>query len=595
MAKRKLIRIAAFVINLINRPFIKHAVILVPVLLLAFYLRLDNVGNWPVRWDEAYSVWSANMDIRVSTERTAGDVHPPLHYWFFHVWVRLAGISEFAIRVQSVLFSLIAITIVYCLTLRLSGQKLAASLALLLITLSPFHIEWSQDARMYALVTMFAALALYAYWRGWPGLLIISGVGAALSHYLGVFSICFIVLHRLVHWRDSIRGSRQFLPAIAVIGAVCLLWIVYAIGSIRQDPGHATFEPFYAYKLMATLFTVNKEVHIGLYYPLVFLNSSLYFLGLLLAWRDNRPAISLIVIGCILPPFVISALALPFFPFHVNFLSSRYFVIFAPFVFTGYGIGLSAIVRRPMLRIIGIVVCVGLLILYAGSMAEQRDSRYFKDRYRSMMAAVAALNPSRDKVFFVSGGRKPFVYYNLDRVGYDAPKDSGGNPLNVTGVPDRSPDVPAMMKWVFAGFPRFWLIEVEAYKDYPLDARINWIDAHYHRIYHIPIGESNGISLYSRDEKEPLPDSAAIIPPVVTEARPRDQVRIGVPAGMRVDLVHSGQIVDTRLADTWMLHQFDIYPYYFNGLYELRVGDESYAFSITHSREFPGVASDSDN
>ena len=66
-------------INLINRPFIKRTVILVPVLLLAFYLRVDDVGNWPVRWDEAYSVWSGNMDIRVNTERTAGDVHPP-HY-----------------------------------------------------------------------------------------------------------------------------------------------------------------------------------------------------------------------------------------------------------------------------------------------------------------------------------------------------------------------------------------------------------------------------------------------------------------------------------------------------------------------------------
>ena len=582
-------------INLINIPFIKRTVILVPVLLLAFYLRVDDVGNWPVRWDEAYSVWSGNMDIRVNTERTAGDVHPPLHYWFFHVWVRLAGITEFAIRVQSVLFSLIAITIVYCLTLRLSKQKLAATLALLLITLSPFHIEWSQDARMYALVTMFAALALYAYWRGWPRLLIIAGIGAALSHYFGAFVICIIVLHRVIHWRESIPGHRQFLLAITVIGAVCLLWIVYAIGQIRQDPGHATFEPFYAYKLMATLFTVNKETHIGQYYPIVLLNTSLYILGLLLGWRDNRRAISLIVIGCLLPPIAISALALPFFPFHVNFLSTRYFIIFAPFVFAGYGIGLSAILRRRMLRIIGIVVCVGLLILYADLTSEKRNARYFKDEYRSMMAAVAALNTSRDKVFFISGGRKPLAYYYLDRVGYDVPKDSGGNPLNVTGVPDRSPDVPAMMEWVFAGFPRFWLIEIEAYKDYPLKARINWIDAHYHRIYHIPIGGSNAISLYSRDEKEPLPDSAAIIPPMVTEARPGDQVRIGVPAGMRVDLVHSGQTVDTRLANTWMLHQFDIYPFYFNGLYELRVADESYAFTITRSQEFPGVASDNDN
>ena len=576
---------------LVKRPII-HLIFLIIALLLAFYLRVDDVGNWPVRWDEAYSVWTANMDIRVSTERTAGDVHPPFHYWFFYVWVRLAGVTEFAIRVQSVLFSQIAIAIVYSFTLRLSKQKIAASLALLLITLSPFHIEWSQDARMYALVTMFAALALYAYWRDWPRLLIFAGIGVALTHYLGAFVICFIMLHRVIHWRDCIRGRRQFLVAIAVIGAVCLLWFVYAIGLIRQDPGLATFEPSYSYKLMATLFTVNKEVHIGLYYPKVFLNSSLYCLGLFLAWRDDRRATALIVIGCLLPPFVISALALPFFPFHVNFLSSRYFVVFAPFVFAGYGIGLSAILRRRMLKTLGMVVCVGLVFHYADLTSQKRDARYFKDEYRSMMAALAALNASREKVFFISGKPKPIAYYNLDRVGYDVPKDGGGNPLNVTGVPDHSPDVPAMMESVFAGFPRFWLIEIEPYKDYPLNARIDWIDVHYHRVYHIPVGENNGISLYSKDEYEPLPDSSAIIPPVVTEARPGDQVRIGVPAGMRVDLVHSGQTVDTHLADTWMLHQFDIYGYYFNGLYELRVADESFAFTITHSQDFPGFSSE---
>ena len=146
-----------------------------------------------------------------------------------------------------------------------------------------------------------------------------------------------------------------------------------------------------------------------------------------------------------------------------------------------------------------------------------------------------------------------------------------------------------MMEWVFAGIPRFWLIEIEAHLDEPLDARTDWIKERYHgRVYDIPVGW-NGISFYSLDENDAMdPIIETIIPPVVTEARPADQVRIGVPASMRVDLVHSGQTVDTHIADTWMLHQFDIYSFYFNGLYELRVADESYSFAITHSQDFPG-------
>ena len=65
-------------------------------------------------------------------------------------------------------------------------------------------------------------------------------------------------------------------------------------------------------------------------------------------------------------------------------------------------------------------------------------------------------------------------------------------------------------------------------------------------------------------------------------------MRIGVPAGFKVDLVHSGQIIDSRIADTWMLHQFDVYAFYFNGDYALHVADERYPFKITHSQDFPG-------
>ena len=146
---------------------------LVLALLLAFHLRMDAVGDWPLRWDEAFSVWFGQMGLVEGTIKTADDIHPPLYFWLLHVWLRLAGISEFAIRALSVFLGLLTIAVVHSLTLHLSRRKLAAALAVLLITLSPFHIAWSQDARMYPLVTMFAGLVLYTYikdtLRKWGG------------------------------------------------------------------------------------------------------------------------------------------------------------------------------------------------------------------------------------------------------------------------------------------------------------------------------------------------------------------------------------------------------------------------------------------
>ena len=562
-----------------------HKILVVLILLLAFLLRIDDVGNWQVRWDEAFSVWESQMGFFELSAYTAGDVHPPLYYWVLHVWMRLTGTSEFAVRALSVFFGLLSTVFVYSITLQFSKRKLIAALAILLIALSPFHIRWSQDARMYAIATMFTGMAVYAYWRGWARLLVIGGIGTVLSHYFGAIVLGIIILHRLLHWREIRHGRRQWISAIAFIVAVCMLWGVYAVGLMRKDPGFATFDPQMTFKLMSTMFAVGDSHYMYTHFPYILVIATVFFIGLALNWHENRRATTLIVLGSILPPVAISIFSLPFIPVHVNSLQERYFIIFAPFVFAGYGIGLAAIMRRQ--RLVGMVMCAGLLILNTVVVAAKRDEKYLQDYYRSMMATVAAFTGANDKVFFTSGGRKPVVYFYLDRVGYDVPKNAYAEPINVTGIPRNSNDVSSMMEWVFASADRFWLIEIEAHLDEPLDARTNWINKNYHRIYHIPVGW-NGISFYSKNINDTIPELDLIIPPVVTEARPGDQIRIGVPAGTKVDLFHSGQIIDTHVAETWMLHQIDIYPFYFNGYYELRVADESYPFVITHSQDFPG-------
>ncbi len=564
-----------------------RGLLLVLVLLLAFYLRIDDLGNWPVRWDEAFSVWEAQMGFVEGTDFTARDVHPPLYFWLLHIWVRLTGSSEFAIRMLSVLPSLITILVVYAITLRLSRQRLAALLAMLLITTSPYHIHWSQDARMYALATLFTSLTIYAFLRSRTRLFVISGILSVLSHYYGAIVVAVIVLHEAMFGRER-RARRQWYAAAAVISAVFMVWGAYTIGLMRKDPSLATFDPQAAFLMMAGVFSVNSSTHLGAYNLHVMIVTIIFFAGLFLNWRIHPRATSLIIFGCLLPPTVITLLGLPIVPIHINALQERHVSVFAPFVFSGFGIGLAAMLGRRWLRPAVAVIILGLLALNVTLLHKRADNRYFKDDYRSMMMAVAAFTSADDRVYFISGGRRPLVYYHLDQAGYDVPKNIYAEPVNVTGIPRSSEsDVSDMMNWIFAGIDRFWLIEIEAHLDQPLDAPLDWIKDNYHRIYHIPVAW-NGISFFSNDENDTIPTIDAIIPPVITEARPGDLVRIGVPAGATVELFHSGQTIDSHVAETWMLHQFDIYPFYFNGYYELRVADQRYPFVITHSQDFPG-------
>ena len=567
-------------------------------ILLAFFLRIDDVGEYAVRWDEAFSVRQAQMDFDLGTEFTARDVHPPLYFWTLHVWIRLTGVSEFAIRSLSLFFSLIGVVAVACFTRRISGNWLAAWIAFALLALSAYHIKWSQDARMYGMTMMFVSLTVYAYIRGRHRLLIAAGIGLLLTHYFGALVFAILTLHRLLFWQKRRAEWRRFIIAIATIAVVCLPWYLYAMGEMRTDANFATFDPKLAYQLFATLYTVSAGTHLYVFEAPVLLISIGFLAVLALHWRNDAYSTALILLGSVLPPLIVTSLALPFIPFHVNGLTERHFAIFFPFVFAGYGTGLALLVQRRRLKMIGILAVVALLMLNAHLASQKRASRYFRDDFRSMMAAVSALSDDESgeplRIFFASGGRNPVVQYHLDRVGFSEPRNAQGSRDNVVGIPTHTEDVPALMERIVAGFPSFWLLSVEAHLDEPHkdtnqpSRRIAWLDQTHTRRFHIPHGWYNGISLYSRvDDSAYIPDLDTIIPPVVSEARPGDFVRIGVPAGNLVELLHGGQVIDSAVADTWQLHQFHIPARYPNGEYELRVADTSYPFIVANSRQHP--------
>src|SRR5579871_2629843 len=93
--------------------------IVVLILLLGFALRVYALPDKAVWWDEAWSIWTAQQSFTQTTLLIADDVHPPLYEWALHAWVRINGISEFAVRYLSVLCGLMAVAAVYPLTKRL--------------------------------------------------------------------------------------------------------------------------------------------------------------------------------------------------------------------------------------------------------------------------------------------------------------------------------------------------------------------------------------------------------------------------------------------------------------------------------------------
>ena len=189
-------------------------------------LRFFALGAESLWFDEAYSVWvsrhSVAWHIALSTQR----IFPPLYYLCLHFWLRL-GSSESAVRALSALIGLVSIVAVYALAKQLFDQATGLVSALLL-AISPLHLWYSQEARMYILV---AALGLWsAYfmlqalrngnrWQ-WAAYTVSTAL-LMNAHYFAIFLVPFqnaYVLYLLLRKRIGWPMTRRWLLSQVLVG-----------------------------------------------------------------------------------------------------------------------------------------------------------------------------------------------------------------------------------------------------------------------------------------------------------------------------------------------------------------------------------------
>jgi len=131
------------------------------VLSIALILRLINL-NQSLWLDEAVQAVTAKGPFLGIFEELRGDFHPPLYHILLWGWVRIFGASEVSLRIPSVIFGVGTVGIVYLIMRVITGRWLPILGAVFLAT-APFHIYYSQEARMYSMTTFFAALSIYFF------------------------------------------------------------------------------------------------------------------------------------------------------------------------------------------------------------------------------------------------------------------------------------------------------------------------------------------------------------------------------------------------------------------------------------------------
>lgn len=140
------------------------------ILILAFLLRLVNL-NQSLWLDEAVQAITAKGSFWGIFEELRGDFHPSLYHILLWGWVRILGAGEISLRIPSVIFGVGTVLVIKKLTdyglriKKLTNYELRISglIGAIFLATAPFHIYYSQEARMYSMATFFAALSMYFF------------------------------------------------------------------------------------------------------------------------------------------------------------------------------------------------------------------------------------------------------------------------------------------------------------------------------------------------------------------------------------------------------------------------------------------------
>lgn len=194
----------------------KDIVLLLFIIIGALGARLVNLGVQQYWGDEMLSI-SIVKHFRSIKDLISyllfAEIHPPLPYLILHYWSGWFGYSEFALRIPSVIFGLLAVLVSYLFGRFILHSTRIGLLSALIVAFLPIQIHYSQSTRPYITYMLFGLLMLYGYCKYrektkfiYILLYIITGTIGAYLHYS--FILLVLVPMSLLWLFDIIVISR---------------------------------------------------------------------------------------------------------------------------------------------------------------------------------------------------------------------------------------------------------------------------------------------------------------------------------------------------------------------------------------------------
>ena len=212
------------------------------IVVLFAALRVWKLTAYGLFSDEVFSAETAHRSWSQLQRAVITDVvHPPLFYCLLKIWIAATDALAW-MKLLPVLFAVLAIVPFLLLCRELKLRPAAINLALFLMAVNEYLVNYAQELRMYSLLLLLVVTSMWLFAKlindsgralVVQAALLVTNLLLVYTHYYGWLIVAGELLFVIVKRRDRLAG---FGASVAALAASFLPW-AYVVAEAAYDKG----------------------------------------------------------------------------------------------------------------------------------------------------------------------------------------------------------------------------------------------------------------------------------------------------------------------------------------------------------------------